>query len=174
MIQNYITYRILQSFFDYPTRYFQLREISRMLKIGLPSVISHIKKLEKEGFLLKEKKRIYASYKANKKAERFKIYKKNDIILRCYESGLIEHISTNTSPNAIVLYGSAARGEDTETSDIDLFVLAKEIKIKTETFEKKLNRKIRIFFEQDIKDLPKELLNNIINGIVLYGYLKIK
>lgn len=172
MLENYNTYKILRVFFDSPTKNFQLREISRMTGIGLPSVISHIKKLEKEGFLKKENKGVYGSYSA-KKEEKFKLYKRNDILIRLHECGLIDFIADEVQPNVIVLFGSAARGEDIEGSDIDFFVLAKEVDLDLRRFEDELKRKIKIFFEDDIKEVPNELLNNIINGITLYGYLKV-
>lgn len=173
MLQNYTTYRILQLFFNSPTKLFQLREISRLIKLGLPSVINHVKKLEKQGFIKGVKNTIYTSYTANK-TERFKLYKKNDILLRIYESGLIDYLDNELSPDAIVLFGSASRGEDIEKSDIDLFILAKEKDLKLKKYENQLKRKIKPFFEEKLINLPKELLNNIINGIVLKGYLKVK
>jgi len=72
----------------------------------------------------------------------------------------------------VVLFGSASRGEDTENSDIDLFLQSGESDINVEKYENALNRKISILFESDIRKLGKELLNNILNGHVLYGYLK--
>ena len=42
-----------------------------------------------------------------------------------------------------------------------------------EKYEKKLDKKIQLFFSEDIKKLPTELRNNILNGIKLRGYLKI-
>ncbi len=173
MLQNYNTYKILQLFFDQPTKLFQLREISRMAEIGLPSAISHVKKLEKYCFVKKEKKSTYQSYIANKDNEKYKLYKKHDIALRLHESGFIEYLVNNVTPTAIVLFGSAARGEDIETSDVDIFVLAKEENLDLTRFEKQIKRKINIYFEPNIKKLSKELLNNIVNGIKIYGYIKV-
>lgn len=144
-----------------------------MAKLGLPSVINHVKKLEKDGFVRKEKKSVYESYTANKESDNYKLYKKNDIILRLNESGFIQYLINNTTPNAIILFGSASRGEDIETSDVDVFVLAKEEKLNLKKFENIIKRKINIYFESNIKNLSKELLNNIVNGIKLYGYLKV-
>lgn len=172
MIQNYTTYRILQLFFDHPTKNFQLREICRMLKLGLPSVRNHVKKLEREGFIKREKKSIYASYISNRN-ELFKIYKRNDILIRIYETGLIDFLSDIFVPNAIVLFGSSSRGEDVESSDIDLFLISKEREVDLKKFEEKLKRKITLHFEEKVSKIPKELLNNLINGIVVYGYLKV-
>lgn len=172
MIQKYTEYRILQLFFDYPTRHFQLREICRMLKMGMPSVRNHVKQLEKEGFVKKEKRGVYDSFVSSRN-ELFRIYKRNDILLRMHDSGLTEYLADNFMPDALVLFGSCSRGEDIETSDIDLLVIAREKGVSLEKFEKALKRKISLQFEGDISKIPKELLNNIINGIVIRGYLKV-
>ena len=76
-------------------------------------------------------------------------------------------------PDTIVLFGSASKGEDIQTSDVDIYVQSSEKKINLETYEKHLNRKINLFFEENFLKLSKELKNNIINGIKLSGYLKI-
>jgi len=171
MIQNYIKYKILRIFFDYPTRKFQLREISRIIPLGLPSVINHVKDLEKQCFVKKIDGGIYDSYTSDK-TEIFKIYKRNDILIRFQESGLIDFLVDSFIPDAIVLFGSASRGEDIEESDVDLFLVAKEKRMDLKAFEKKLNRKISLHFEDKIQNMPKELLNNVVNGIVIYGYLR--
>jgi len=172
MIQDYTAYRVLRLFFDYPTRHFQLREICRILKLGMPSVTNHVKRLEKEGFVKKEKTGVYESYVASKN-ELFKVYKRNDALLRLHESGLVDFLSDRFTPDAIVLFGSASRGEDVEESDIDLLIIAKEQPIDLKKFENALKRKISLEFEQKVSDMPKDLMNNIINGIVVHGYLEV-
>ena len=52
-------------------------------------------------------------------------------------------------------------------------MVAKEREINLRKFEKKLKRKISLHFEDSVSKIPKELLNNIINGIVVYGYIKV-
>jgi predicted nucleotidyltransferase len=73
----------------------------------------------------------------------------------------------------LVLFGSCARGEDIETSDLDLLVVAKEKEVDLKKFESALKRKISLHFEENVSQIPKELLNNIINGIVVFGYLTV-
>src|SRR3989344_2929560 len=165
MIQNYITYRILRVFFDSPTKGFQLREISRLLKLGLPTVGNNVKLLEKLGFLKKEKVGVYGRYFASG-SEIYKLYKRNDALIRLHESGLIDFLAGKFVPDAIILFGSASRGEDIESSDIDLFLVAKERDVDLEKFEKILKRKINLHFSEKVQKIPKELLNNLINGIV--------
>lgn len=76
-------------------------------------------------------------------------------------------------PDAIVLFGSFSRGEDVKESDIDLFMVAKEKQLDIAKFEKYLDKQINIIWEENFNRLSKELRNNIINGIVLHGYLKV-
>jgi predicted nucleotidyltransferase len=75
-------------------------------------------------------------------------------------------------PGCIVLFGSYLRGEDTEESDIDLFVEADKKEIRLERFEGLLKRKIELHFRRDFGKISKELKNNIINGLVMQGYLE--
>ena len=173
MLQNYSRYRILQEFFDFPTKDFFMRELSRKTKISQPSVINHLRALMKEGLIIREEKGLYPTYKANRENEIFKVLKISNLILRMKSSGLIDYIYDTVFPDVIILFGSAARGEDIETSDIDLFVQAKEKKLKLAKYEKQLNRKISIFFKEDFGKLNEELKNNILNGIVLKGYIKV-
>ena len=173
MIQKYSRYKILQEFFDFPLRNFQMRELSRRIEIAQPSVINHLKALLKEELIIKEKKGIYPTFKANRDNELFRVYKKTNLILRMCQTGLIDYIYDSCMPDAIILFGSASKGEDIEESDIDLFVQAKEKKLNLVKYEKLLNRKIALFFEENFSRLSKELKNNILNGTVLKGYIKV-
>ncbi|MEK6817190.1 MAG: nucleotidyltransferase domain-containing protein [Nanoarchaeota archaeon] len=173
MIQKYSRYRILQEFFDFPRKDFQMRELSRRAKIAQPSVTAHLKELARENFIVKEKKGIYPTFRANRDSELFKMYKKFDITFRINKSGLLNYIYDSCIPNAIILFGSASKGEDIEESDIDLFIQAKEKKLDLRKYELLFNRKITLFFEENFAKLNAELKNNILNGIVLKGYIKV-
>ena len=173
MIQNYSRYKLLERFFDFPKKDFQMRELSRMIKLAQVSVINHLKYLVGEELIIKERKSIYPSFRANRDNEMFKLLKKQNLVLRIKTSGLLDFLDEKLKPNCIVLFGSASKGEDTENSDVDLFLQAKEVSLNLEKYEKLLNRKINLLFESNLKNLNKELLNNIINGEILYGYLKV-
>lgn len=173
MLQKYSRYKILLEFFDSPRKDFQMREVSRRTKIAQPSVINHLKALAKEKLIVKEKKGIYPAFKANRDNELFRLYKKLNIIQRIYSNGLIDYIYDSCMPDVIILFGSAAKGEDIEESDIDLFVQAKEKKLVLSKYEKTLNRSIVLFFEENFSRLSSELKNNILNGTVLRGYIKV-
>lgn len=172
MIQKYSRYRILQEFFDFPTGNFHMREISRRTKITHPSLINHLKALVEEKLLIKEKKGIYPTFRANRDNGLFKVYKKMNLVLQLHQINIIDYVYDSCLPDVIILFGSASKGEDIEGSDIDLFIQSPEKKLNFEKYEKILNRKIALFFEENFSRLSKELKNNILNGIILKGYIK--
>ncbi|MBI2668575.1 nucleotidyltransferase domain-containing protein [Candidatus Woesearchaeota archaeon] len=176
MLQNYNKWQVLRVFFDRPFAEggFQLREMSRLVKLAPTSVKNYLQELKEEGLIAERKNRVgYPTYCAQRDNPHFKFYKKIDLLARLQSSGLLSYLQEKALPQVIILFGSAARGEDTEHSDIDLFVQAKPEKVDVEKYEKKLSRRIQVFFEPDLKTLSKELKNNIINGIILSGYVKV-
>ena len=173
MIENYSRYRVLKEFFKNPTRNLQMREISRNTKISQPSIIQHLKALIKEGLVIRTEEGLYPSYKANHENKKFKSYKKNDLLLDIENTGLADYLDDKISLRVIVLFGSGARGEDTEDSDIDLYIEAPKTTIEATKYEKLLRRKIELHFKERISSYPKELRNNIANGIIIRGYLQI-
>lgn len=173
MIEKYSRYKLLREFFIFPTKSFQMRELSRKTKMSQPSVINNLKILQKENLVLKENKGIYPSYKANRDNSLFKIYKKNDLLLKFESTGFLNYIYDSFLPNSIILFGSASKGEDIETSDIDLFIQSPKKNIDLKKYENIFERKIEIFFQEDFSKLNSELKNNLINGIIIKGYLKV-
>src|SRR3989344_5631042 len=113
---------VREFFFVNPTAKLRVREIERTLKLSLPSVIRYCKELEKESILTTIKTGNVNFYTANRGGEKYLLEKKLCNIKKIYKSGLIEHIRHELSNPAIVLFGSFAKGEDTEESDIDLYI----------------------------------------------------
>jgi predicted nucleotidyltransferase len=174
MLQKSSTERVLKIFFRYPFRKLQLRELSRYTGLAHTSVLIALKRLESEGLINITKKqqasRICPEYQASltdlyRKLKKISNYE--DII----ESGLVERLEEFFMPKVIVLFGSFCKGEDDETSDIDLFTQAKEESIDLSEYEKRFGRKIQLHFQPSFLEYPDELKNSILNGIVLSGYL---
>ena len=167
------TYKILELFIEFPTQDFSVRGIARQLKFSHATALKYIVDLEKLSFIKKKEVTLYPTYFANTDSSKYKFYKRNWLVFKIKESGLIDYIQKETLPSSIILFGSGAKATFTEKSDIDIFVEANETKLDLVKFEKKLNHKINLLFEQNINNLSKELRNNIVNGVVLYGYIKI-
>ena len=166
-------YRILELFIEFPTKDFSVRGLARHLKLSHATVLKYINDLEKLGFIKKKEETLYPTYFANTQNQKYKFYKKNYLIFNLVNSGVVDYIQKETLPSSIILFGSGAKATFTEKSDIDIFVEAKEPKLNVVKYEKKLNRKINLLFEPKLNNLSKELRNNIVNGIVLYGFIRI-
>jgi predicted nucleotidyltransferase len=167
-------YMILELFIEQPSRDFSARGIARELRINHATVLKYLSSLLKSGLINKKEKTLYPVYYANSENSKYKLYKKEYIVSKITESGLVEFVQKQTLASSIILFGSCAKGAFTETSDIDIFVESKEQKLDIRKFESKLGRRINLLFEPDINNLSKELRNNIINGIILYGFIKIR
>lgn len=169
--------KLLRVFFNNPAlEYgFQLRELSRKIKLSPPSVKKYLQEFEKQGLIITKKHRVntFPLYYANRDNNNFLFLKKLDNVKQINESGLLNYLQDECLPDVIILFGSASRGEDVKGSDIDLFLQCKERKIKLESYELRLNRKINCFFSENFKRLSQELKNNILNGVILQGYLEV-
>ena len=165
---------IREYFFVNPTIKLRVREIERTLKLPLPSVIRYCKELEKEDILTTNKIGKVNLYTASR-SERYILEKKLYNIKAVYESGLINYLKIELSNPAIVLFGSYARGEDTEDSDMDLYIETPSNKsVNIEKFRKLLKREIQLFQHKNIKDITNPYLaNSIINGITLNNYIEV-
>ena len=166
--------KIMELFFEEPSRNFQIREISRLAKIAVTSVKNYLLELQKDKLVNIDKKTLYFSYVANQQNRLFKIYKQQFIIIKFYSSGLIDYLEDELHPKCIILFGSIRKGDYNKDSDIDIFIQSNEKILNLIKFEKILKHKINLFFEEDINKLSNELFNNITNGIKLSGYLKLK
>jgi predicted nucleotidyltransferase len=71
------------------------------------------------------------------------------------------------------VFGSYSRGEDNSGSDIDIAVVTKkEMDLDLKQFEEYLRRKVSIY-EIQVDSSEKEFLNNLANGTVVYGFLRV-
>lgn len=165
---------LLSVFFREPSREFHLRALARMMKWGPGRVERNIERYVKDGVIIKEQTNLINRYKANTDSGPFKSLKILHTLDILFEAS--DEIEKQLLyPEAIILFGSASKGEDTEKSDIDLLVIGTEKNLDLAALERKLNRKTNVMFlpPKEVAKAKKEFLNNIINGIVLRGYLKV-
>lgn len=172
MIINNIKTQIIEYFFINPTKKLRVREISRLTKSPLPSAIRYVKELVNEELLRMESVGSITLYSANRSSKKYLLQKKLYNIETLYKRGLVDAFQA-CNARALILFGSYSKGEDIETSDVDIYVEAKIIP-PTERLEKLINRKIQIFNYASISSVKnKELANNIINGIILAGNIEV-
>mgnify|MGYP001565453809 CR=1 FL=1 len=162
---------ILEFLFRNPTLNFNGKELANKLKVSQTAIANSIKKLAKIGLINVEKK-ILLSIKLNRENRSIFTLKRIFNFKEMYSSGLIKALSAKFPGSSIVLFGSYSYGEDTEDSDIDVAVIGyNEKSIDLKMFEERLQRKVHLHFFN--KDIPKNLKENIINGIILDGAIKL-
>ena len=168
-------FKKLNIFLEEPGREFNVREAARILKISPATASKDLRNFVKQGLLKLRKERIFHLYRANTENDYYKDFKVFYNIKKIKDSGLIDALNKYYLKPAIVLFGSASKGEDTETSDLDLVIVSEKTKEfpKLNKFEQKIRKKIQLFRVKNIKELKnKHLVNNVLNGIVLQGRLK--
>lgn len=167
--------KLLNVFFENPRKKFHIREIARLTKLNPNTVSKFIKELIKENLLIKDKTKVTFNVWANLENPNFFFERRIYNIEKIYYSDLINFlIKEYNHPDAIILYGSYSRGENFEKSDIDIAIITKkELKLDLSKFEKELGNNIHLM-EVDLTKPRAEYINNLINGFIIYGYLKIK
>jgi len=175
MIIKNIKQTIKEHFFVNPTSKLRVRQIERLLKFPLPSVIRYCKELKKEGIVTTVKTGNVVFYTADRTSESFLLEKKLFNIKQLYESGLVKYIKEELHNPAIIVFGSFAKGEDIESSDIDLYIeTASKKEIGVNSFERILKRRVQIFKSKSIKGMPNQhLANNILNGVIVNGFIEV-
>jgi len=171
MVEKNNTQKILEYFFDCPTMSIHLRELSRQMELSMPAILAGIKKLAKEQLITITKGKALTTVTANAESPFFTRLKKVSNLEKLYTSGLVDEIIKNANvPQAIVCFGSYARGEDTEDSDIDIAIIGGKNSKALDKFEKCLKRKIS-FHYVPMGTISNEFKSNLCNGIVLEGAL---
>ncbi len=162
-------------FFVNPLSKLRVRHIERELKLPLPSVIRYCKELENECILKKTVISGITFYSADRASKQYLIKKKLFNIKVLFESGLVDFLISEFHNPTIIVFGSYSKGEDTESSDIDLYIESSlHKKVNFDKHEKILNRNIQIFVHRNIHNIKnKELANNILNGVILNGYVEV-
>jgi predicted nucleotidyltransferase len=165
IIQKCSLWKAAEVFFIEPTKVHFIKEISRKINLSPTSVRVHIQTLVKEGLIGKAKSEPFNGYKALRENQDFIFEKKIGNIVLIKNSGLIDELKEKY-PKSIILFGSYNKGEDIETSDIDLYIDSKIFKFNQEKFEKYLKRKIHIIFTESA---DKMLIESINQGTILFG-----
>jgi len=163
---------IMNYFFNYPNAVKNTRELAKEIGFSHTAISKTLDKLFNLKLILINKTKLQTEISLNQNNKNVFIEKRLYNIKSIYYSGIVTYLEEIYEiPKSIVLFGSYSLGEDNENSDIDIAIQTSMInkKINLKEYEKKLNRKIELFFID--KNTPEELLKSIYNGIVLRGNL---
>lgn len=161
----------LAPFFEDCYRRISVREYSKIIKVSPPTASKILMEYYKEGLLKRQEDRNYLFFFANKENKVFIGLSKIYWMDRLKE--VVEYIENKTVNPTIILFGSLSKAEVTPESDIDIAIISSKKNISLEDYEKKLKRKIQVFWFDNLSKIPKELKNNILNGYSLSGKVEI-
>ena len=170
------SFKIAELIFNYPNKTFHIRDLAKESGLSTTTVINSIEELNKFRIIKINKTKVTTDFKADLDSEAYTFYKKVFNLYRLERYLLIETLKDAFRPETIVLFGSFAKGEDIEESDIDILIITKneyKEELSFSTYEKMLNRKINLHILQSLDKSSDEFKNAVANGIVLYGYLKV-
>jgi|TARA_B100001971_G_C18235728_1_gene567046 predicted nucleotidyltransferase/predicted transcriptional regulator len=171
---------ILKCFFEEPEREFHLRELARSANLAPSTISEHLSELVKIGIITSKTDKGFKLFRSNAEIALYKDTKLSYNMYQIRNSGLIDYLIDEFNyPKTIILFGSFRKSENIPGSDIDIFIeSAIKKQLDMSRFEKKLKHSIQLFqrSKKDIEKMKsknKELLNNIINGIVLEGFFEV-
>ena len=173
--------KVLKILFEESYREFHLRLLARLTKLNPNTVLTLTHTLANERIIKKHKHRDtrLVIVKANTESRDFKLLKQFYNIKKLYQSGLIDHLEKTYDHPTIILFGSYNKAENRPGSDIDLFIVTDYTRVcDVSQYSKKLGAEVQLFVHSrqefnQIKKTSKELLNNVLNGYKLTGYLEV-
>jgi len=173
--------KVLYWFFSFPYKEISLSKLAKELKISKTSANRAIRLLAKEEFLNKKivgKSWLISCNKIHKYNRTKKIVYNLSMI---FNSNIIDIIQRKfKGAKSIILFGSYRKGDDIESSDIDVAVevLGEESfrieelgVIKNFGFRKNVLVNLHIFSR---KSINLNLFSNIANGLILDGFLEVE
>jgi len=167
------SFKVAKLIFDNPNTTFHLRKIAKTAGLSTTAALSALKEMHKSNMIQINKTSLTMNVQANTDSETYASYKRIFNLYRIEHSDLIPALKEAYKPETIVLFGSFAKGEDAEESDIDILLITqrKTTNMTLERFEKELQRSINLHILSSLN--TSEFKNATANGIVLHGYLKV-
>lgn len=163
----------LEPFFEDCYKQIGVREYAKLAKISPPTASKLLKSYDKQGILISHTERRYLLFQANKENKDFidltRLYWRKKL------AQIIDEMQKKLANPTAILFGSLAKAENKQDSDVDIAIFAPDKKtVNTEPCEAKLGREISIQFFKSLNDIKnKNLLNNILNGYVLFGRIEL-
>ncbi len=171
--------KLLKLFFDHPLTEFHIRQAARETRLHPNTVIVLTEEFAQQGLITKWRERHVVLCKANTTHLLYKVKKFGYNLENIVRSGILEFLNEQLAFPTIILFGSYAKAENHEKSDLDLFIIAEtKKKLDLSAFERKLSTEIQLFVHtptefNQLKKKSPELINNVINGYKLSGFLTV-
>ncbi|HDL02392.1 MAG TPA: hypothetical protein ENH20_00995 [Candidatus Pacearchaeota archaeon] len=165
--------KVLEVFYEAPEKVFTVREVAKVSGVARATVHKILVELKRDGMISEDGRANLDS--------KFLIRKVHYFVEKIVNSGLVDFLVERFIPSSIVLFGSVAKGDSVKGSDVDIFVESQiddadgvAMGLNLRKFERKIGHKIELFVKSNIGDYHDNLFNNIVNGVKLYGSVKVK
>ena len=167
--------KVMELFFENPTKEWHFEEIINEAKIARSKADSWLKKFVKTKLIKRIKKRSKMPYYiSNYDSLEYKNKKRIFALIKLYESGLLNHLGSLQKAKTVILFGSFSRSDWYKNSDIDIFIYGDPEGLKIANYELKLHKDIQLFIcrnKEDLSKLGDGLIKNIIKGSLIKGNL---
>ena len=174
MILNQTSSTIIEQFFYSGLNRLQTSQIIKKTGHDFKTVKKYLRELKKLGLIKEHEDLKIPTYEANFRNKFFLNIKREEVLNEIFVSKLPEYLNKRLGEKACILFGSCARGDYYEDSDIDLLIQSKKVKISLKKYEMKLKRKINIFYEKKWQNLNSGMKTGLLNdGITINGRLKL-
>jgi len=163
---------VMAFLFENVEKTFNQRSLAKKLGVSSTAIAKSLNYLKKEKLILssKDQSTKIISISLNRDNPQSIQIKRAENLKNIYLSGLFDYLSSQFMAGTIILFGSYSFGFDISTSDIDIAIIGKkEKKLELDEFEKILGKKIGVQFYPSLKEIHKNLRENILNGIILQG-----
>jgi predicted nucleotidyltransferase len=158
----------LMPFFEDCYRRINVREYAKIVGISPPTASKLLHYYKTQKLLKMEKHRNYIFYFANKDSRDFIDLSRTYWRFRL--KGFISLMEKKLTSPSLILFGSVSKAEVRPESDVDITVFSIKKECNLREIERKLKRKIQLFWFPSIEDIKsRELALNIMNGYVLCG-----
>jgi len=156
-----------------PLKEWHFEEIVREADVTRAVANKWLKGYLKEGLLKRIKKEgRFPGFTAGANNPVYNSRKRLWALEQLYRSGLIQGLLSLKNAKTVIIFGSMARGDWYEDSDIDIFVFGDAENFDKPSYENKLGRHIELHVfgnKKEIRDVKTGLIKNIVNGYLVKG-----
>lgn len=163
---------LLPLFFEETLRQWHFEDLIRNSKLSRERVHHFLKELQKEKLIQRYKPRgKQPYYLANHLSTKFRFEKRLYGLSLLEQSGLFEHLASNSKIKTAILFGSFSRGDWGKSSDLDLFIYGDDTEFNRGKFEKLLGREIQLFSYSNLEKIKSSLEPKVISNIAKGFYI---
>ena len=167
--------KILELFFNSSMKPWHFDEIVKKVKMSRSIVLKWLNKLQKEDVIrrIKEKGKMpyfISDFESPGYRNKKRLYALN----KFYDAGFLNHLMSLKKAKTIVLFGSFARADWYNESDIDIFIYGDDEGFNPHVYQSRLQRNIQQFVAKNTKDLKKftpGFIQNLTQGYIVKGKL---